>query len=341
MAGSMGLACVATGHTLDDQAETVVLRLIRGTGIDGLGGIPPSRELGEGIAVVRPLLGLARADIRGFLGHRDIPWADDPSNDDPRFLRVRVRHELLPALEGLQPGVSQRLAALAAEASGASRFLERYLSDEKLYENLRLADGVKVEHQVFQALPMSAWTRLMRLVLRRVRGDLRRVERAHLSPIEDLVRSEGSGGPLPLPGEAEVHVYRGALYAFSGPLPGRPSGSGQPAAAGPGLWNARFAALGAIAEIRAGGPDAVEDLEVRARRPGDRLSGSERKLKELFSERRVPRPYRDFVPVLAAGDRIVACPGLLRCRREGVEVSWLLDDGAPSLDLDFPKTGRS
>lgn len=188
---------------------------------------------------------------------------------------------------------------------------------------------------------MSAWTRLMRLVLRRVRGDLRRVERAHLSPIEDLVRSEGSGGPLPLPGEAEVHVYRGALYAFSGPLPGRPSGSGQPAAAGPGLWNARFAALGAIAEIRAGGPDAVEDLEVRARRPGDRLSGSERKLKELFSERRVPRPYRDFVPVLAAGDRIVACPGLLRCRREGVEVSWLLDDGAPSLDLDFPKTGRS
>jgi tRNA(Ile)-lysidine synthetase-like protein len=164
------------------------------------------------------------------------------------------------------------------------------------------------------------------------------VERSHLNQIEQLISRAGSGGPLPLPGDVAVHVYRGALFAFPGPLPERPTGSGQPVAAGHGLWNARFAALGAIAEIRCTRRDLVEDLEVRARRPGDRLEGSERKLKELLSERRVPRPYRDFVPVLAAGDRIVASPSLLRCRREGIDVRWVLDDEAPFLDFDFPQT---
>jgi len=336
-----GLAQLATAHTLDDQAETVLLRLLRGTGIDGLGGIPPQRELSPKVRVVRPLLGLRRLDIRAFLEREGVAWVEDPTNEDPRFQRVRVRREILPSLEALQPGTVPRIAALADEARGAARFLDRYLDDEKNFDKLRLGGGLKVSHKTFSDLPRSAWSRIVRSVLRRVRGDLLRIERSHLNPIEELIGSGGSGGPLPLPGDVEAHVYRGTLFVFPGPLPLRPTGSGQPVPAGHGVWNARFAALGAIAEIRGAGLELVEDLEIRARRPGDRLAGSERKLKDLFVERRVPRPYRDFVPVLAAGDRIVACPSLLRCRREGVEVRWLLDDDAPFLDFDFPQTIRS
>ena len=65
------------------------------------------------------------------------------------------------------------------------------------------------------------------------------------------------------------------------------------------------------------------------------------KLKDLLIERRVPRPYRDFVPVLASGDEVVACPSLVRSRREGLDVSWILDDDAPFLDIDFPRVTRS
>jgi tRNA(Ile)-lysidine synthase len=340
LAARRGLGYVATGHTLDDQAETVMMRLIRGTGIDGLGGIPPRRDLSDEVQVVRPLLRAAREDIRELLRESGVSWIDDPSNDDTRFQRVRIRRELLPALEAIQPGIAGRLSALAGEARLASEFLERYIAGEKFFENLRLGEGLKVEHKVFDGLPRGAWTRLLRSALRRIRGDLLRVERTHLEPIERLILERGSGGPLPIPGEAEVHVYRGTLYAFPDPLPNRPTGSGQPAASGHGQWSARFAALGAIAEIRAPGRELVEDLEVRARRPGDRIEGSERKLKDLFGEHRVPRPYRDFVPVLASGERVVACPSLLRCRREGVEVGWVFDDDAPFLDFDFPQTGQ-
>jgi tRNA(Ile)-lysidine synthase len=311
LARRRGLPAVATGHTLDDQAETLLLRLVRGTGVDGLGGMEPTRDLADDVRLIRPLLGLTRDQIRAFLLGQGASWIDDPSN------------------------------ALAAEARGISSFFDSYFESGKVFENLRLARGYKVKHEVFRSLPRSTWTRLVRHVLRRARGDLRRLERTHVAPIEELIASEGAGGPLPLPGDAEVYVHRGSLFVFPGSLPGRPTGSGQATVSGPGRWTARFAALGAIAEIRAPSPELVEDLEVRARRPGDRVLGSERKLKELLSEHRVPGPYRDQIPVLASGDRIVACPALLRSRREGVEVSWLLDDSAPFLDIDFPRAGGS
>jgi len=340
-ASRMGLGFVATAHTVDDQAETLLLRLARGTGIDGLGGIPPVRELGDSVRVIRPLLSVTRAEIRGFLEREGIAWAEDPSNDDRRFARVRVRKEVLPVLESIQPGIGARLGAIADEARGVSRFLEEYLSDGKFFDDIRLGSGVKVDSHVFERLPSSVWLRVVRVALKRVRGDLRRVERAHLAPVRELISTAGSGGPIALPGDAEIHVYRGALYAFPERLPGRPTGAGQPVAAGSGKWSVRFAALGAIAEIRSGARELVEDLEVRARLPGDKLLGSGTKLKDLLGERRVPRPYRDFVPVLALGDEIVACPSLVKCRREGVEVSWVFDDEAPLLDFDFPRITRS
>jgi tRNA(Ile)-lysidine synthetase-like protein len=177
---------------------------------------------------------------------------------------------------------------------------------------------------------------VIRHALRLVRGDLRRVERSHVEQLEQQLDAGKNSGPIPLPGTAVAYCYRGTLFAFPGPLPPAPTGAGQPVAEGPGRWRARFAALGAVAEIRAEEGETISDLELRARRPGDRLLGSDRKLKELLSGRGVPRPYRDFVPVLAIDEWVVACPGLVSSRLGGAQVRWVLDSRAPFLDIDFP-----
>jgi tRNA(Ile)-lysidine synthase len=125
VARAHGLALVATGHTADDQAETVLHRLLRGAGLQGLRGIAERRPLGEGVEVVRPLLDATRAEVLAFLESEGQPSRQDGSNLDPRFTRNRIRHELLPYLAGrYNPAVREVLARLARQAEEAHRELE-------------------------------------------------------------------------------------------------------------------------------------------------------------------------------------------------------------------------
>ena len=343
-AARVGADRVATGHTRDDQAETFLLRLMRGAGLDGLGGIAPYRDSRDGIAVVRPLLDLDRAEIRDALRAAEIPWADDPSNEDARHLRVRVRRELLPLMEELQPHAAQRIAAAAAELRGTSAYLSRTIADGDVFSRLRLCGGVRIGADVFASFPRALWGRLVRHALQEIRGDLNGLDRGHYELLIQLVADKRSTARVPLPGGVSAYAHRGALIAFPMALPPRPTGAGQPVVAGARLWRVRFAALGAAADVecREGGGAVcdVTDLELRARRVGDRLFGSSTKLKAVLSEGGVPRPYRDYVPVLAIGDEIVSCPGLIASRLEGVVVRWLLEDNAPFLDVDFPLARR-
>src|SRR5512137_2006852 len=103
-----GSTLVATGHTRDDQAETVLLRLLRGSGARGLAGIPPRRG-----TIVRPLIDRSRAEILAYLEDRELPHVEDPSNATPRFLRNRVRAEVLPVLRSLAPHAARALARAA------------------------------------------------------------------------------------------------------------------------------------------------------------------------------------------------------------------------------------
>jgi tRNA(Ile)-lysidine synthase len=344
LAARVGADRVATGHTRDDQAETFLIRLLRGAGLDGLGSIAPYRDSRDGIAVVRPMLDVGREEIRGALKELEIPWAEDPSNVDPRHLRVRVRNELLPLMEELQPRVAERIAAVSSELRGTSAYLSSAIEDGGVLTELRLCGGVRIDAAAFTSFPRTLWGRLVRHALRAVRGDLERLDRAHYALIMQLIADGRSTSRIPLPGGASVYLHRGALFAFPGELPPRPTGAGQPVASGARLWRVRFAALGAAAEIERRDdsplPCSITDLELRARRPGDRISGSATKLKEVLSDGGVPRPYRDFIPLLASGDEIVSCPGLVSSRLDGVVVRWVLDDAAPFLDVDFPRAPR-
>lgn len=120
VADRLGADRIATAHTADDQAETVLMRLLRGSGGDGLQAIRFRRG-----RVVRPLLECRRADVLDFLAAAGEPFRDDASNADPRFLRNRVRHEVLPVLAALNPRVRAALARTATVAQEERRLLER------------------------------------------------------------------------------------------------------------------------------------------------------------------------------------------------------------------------
>ena len=111
---------VAAGHHLDDQAETVLLHLLRGTSLEGLGGIAPKRELAPGVALIRPLLPLTRAEVLLYLELHGLSFREDKTNRDEAFARNWVRAEVLPLLESRAPGVKERLSLIAAKVRAAT-----------------------------------------------------------------------------------------------------------------------------------------------------------------------------------------------------------------------------
>jgi len=115
VAARVGATVIATGHTADDRAETLVMRLLRGAGPRGLAVLPPQAPplSREGVPLVRPLLRCRRADVLAHLSRHRLAHAEDPSNRDRRFLRTRVRHEVMPLLEELSPGLVGHLCDLA------------------------------------------------------------------------------------------------------------------------------------------------------------------------------------------------------------------------------------
>jgi tRNA(Ile)-lysidine synthase len=123
IARTQGATRVAVGHSQDDQAETVLARILRGTGIRGLGGIEPRRADG----VIRPLLDCRRSDLRDYVLDRGLPFIDDPSNHQRDFERVRIRHEVLPVLLAEDSRLVEHLAALGEEAAELNAYLDAQL----------------------------------------------------------------------------------------------------------------------------------------------------------------------------------------------------------------------
>ena len=124
-AEKLGARYVATAHTADDQAETVLHRIVRGSGIAGLAGIPRSRALGPAVTLIRPMLDLRRSDVEAYLASIDQPFRIDTSNRDPRFTRNRIRHDLLPQIrESYNPQVTDALLRLSTTAGEAQAVIE-------------------------------------------------------------------------------------------------------------------------------------------------------------------------------------------------------------------------
>jgi tRNA(Ile)-lysidine synthase len=198
-AARAGAGRVATGHTRADQAETVLLRLLRGSGARGLAGIPPRRG-----PFVRPLLDCSRAQVLAYLRERGLGHREDPTNASPRFDRNRVRHELLPALEGLRPGAEAALARAADLLRDDDRALER--SARLLVP--RGSTDARVD--ALLAVPAAVRARAVRRAWSNATGSRRGLAAHHVAAIVRLFR-RGRPGRVSLPGGLVATVSRGRL----------------------------------------------------------------------------------------------------------------------------------
>jgi tRNA(Ile)-lysidine synthase len=199
VAEETGSAWIATGHTADDQAETVLHRLLRGTGLQGLRGIAGRRPLRPGVALVRPLLGVTRGQVLAFLQSEGQDYRSDSSNLDPAFTRNRIRHELLPLLaEKYNPAVVEVLARLAEQAADVyeqEEALARTLLAE--VERPRAGRLLILDRAALAAAPRRLVRELFRLLWQREGWPLDPMTFRHWERLAELV--EGETGAIELP----------------------------------------------------------------------------------------------------------------------------------------------
>jgi tRNA(Ile)-lysidine synthase len=324
VARRIGAQRVATAHTADDQAETVLMRLLEGAGPRGLAGIAPVRD-----ALIRPLLGVRRTTIEGHLRARGLPWIEDPSNRDPRFLRNRLRHEVLPFLgQAVDPSIVDRLCRSAALVRAMVDDLEREAGRE-----LRRLGSLGAGGWVLKAADLTELS--PELAVETVRQAAQELGhsgafRGHAQ--KALRRLVGPGpmrGPLR---DGGVTVERSGSWLRVGP--GRLPSLALHDFSVPGRL--ALPEVGLVLEARcfpreagyaaprdrhlvAFDADALPSrLRVRARRRGDRFAPfggpPERRLKSFLIDAGVPRWDRGRVPIVEAAGDIIWVAGLRRGR---------------------------
>jgi tRNA(Ile)-lysidine synthase len=342
-AARVGATRIATGHTEDDQAETVLLRLFRGTGTRGLTGIRPRRG-----AIIRPLIDCTREDVERYLTARGEAYRRDGSNNDLSIARNRIRHEVLPVVDRIAPGARRALARLAAQAGDLDAFVTRAAANVSSrivvstdVGRVRLDAGAIVE-----LMPALARQVLLQAIDEATPGT--HISAGHLEAIRRLAAADKHGGHLDLPGltaerEGNTVVVTGRAglrqtvqpVCFERPLdvPGDvavPEAGVTISAARAGRLSQPWPWPPAIAALQAASVEAP--FVVRSRRPGDRLwplgAPGHRKLQDVLVDRKVPRDARDRVPVVAdARGRIVWIAGITmaeECRVTSPEAGMVI-----------------
>ncbi len=329
---------VLTGHTADDQAETLVLRLARGTGVAGLAGMDPAAH-----GRARPLLRLRRSDVHAFVDQEGHEVARDPTNDDTTLARNRLRHDVMPGMATLGPDVVGALARLGDLARSDEAWLARLTDDLVEAVVRRVGPVLAVPLGVLADQPAAAARRLVRTMVMAVRRDPRGPTAAEVESVRALVRGSvdlpgaeavAAGGwlalaPLDLARPAHVDLvvdgrtaWPAANWLLEATSEASATRTGQL-----GLLSAwepprvrvpdDLAPPGGDAErcqvVLGGLGERIPRLVVRPRRPGDRVTtgAGTRKLQDVFVDAGVPRPARDLLPIVATQDRVLWVPGLV------------------------------
>lgn len=308
----VGARAVATGHTRDDQAETVVMRALRGAGLHGLAGITddapwPFRTQSNNLRVVRPLLDVPRAQTRAWCAMRGLDFADDATNDDRAHMRNRVRLDVLPRMEAISPGAARALAETAREARAAVAAIDHTIAET--VECRVSEEGVTLDRRQLAQLPPELLPYAFRRALVLLLGDASDFDRRHYRQLCSIVCAR-SGLALTLPRGIVATVDHDAVTLSHGALvvPAVPASFEAPVPftgiAGAWTIDARPSPGGSVL--------APAHAVVRARRPGDRLQPrgmrGHKKLQDYYVDRHVPRRLRDAAPVIACGREVFWTP---------------------------------
>lgn len=321
-ADAVGAGRIATGHTADDQAETVLMRLLQGAGPRGLSGILPARG-----PFIRPLLGTRREEIRAHLVSRGLGWIEDATNCDPRFLRNRIRHTILPTLaEAFGPRIVESLGRSAALCRDVVADLERQADSELERLGQRGPAGIVLPVGELSRLPGELGAEVLVRAAAALGESLPRRAPAHRA-IRLLLRVGAPPRPVR---SGRLSMERSGAWLRVGPtvlpplLPRRLDVPGSLALPEVGLRltaraQARAPDFAPPREPRRVAFDADQlpsTLEVRSRRTGDRFvpfgGRGERRLKSFLIDAGVPRWERGQIPLVEAAGDIIWVAGVRR-----------------------------
>ena len=306
---------IALAHTADDVVEGVVMHLLRGCGIAGLRGMPERRGI-----FVRPLLHVWRREIDAFLASRSMVSVTDPANSDRRYLRVRVRLDVLPALEDDRPGIVRRFHAVALRAVALQEQLEKRAAE------IASQGGVSAHELSTVSEPVAAE------VLRRLYVDAGGREPglapAHFDEMLRLTRGGPGGRGVDLPGGLRFRIVRGHVQVV-------------PSVSSLMEYSLTAVPCGGCDEPQAAHLRPGAALRVGFRRPGLRMRPAPhrgtRKLQDIFVDAHVPREERDGWPLVFRGEALAWVPGV------AIDRDMQADPGHPALHVTVTRilSGRS
>lgn len=324
VAASRQASCIAVGHTADDQAETVVMRMVRGSGAGGLSGIPPMRNQ----TIVRPLIDVTRREVLAYLAARGFGYRVDRSNHELIYLRNRIRHEVMPILLRYNPNLVQVLSRQADVLREEDAYLDELAVESWRRAEKMRGDGVGVlDRTALVTCPVPIRRRVLRLVLQHV---------AHLPykpgfEIVDAILSQvverPSGSAMAAFGIRICRQYEEIWFTDHRRIPSARAGQTDPVLAvlvpSAVNWTATGQTLTFSLDARAPSWARANDrlacfdratfsepLIVRTWRPGDYfyplgMAGKRKKLQDFFADAKIPKAKRHHIPIVAAPEGIL------------------------------------
>lgn len=339
-AASHGFARIALGHNQGDNAEQVLMSVLRGSGPAGLGGIPPVRD-----RIIRPLIRVKRGEIADYLQRNRIQFRNDPSNTDPSFLRNRIRHQLIPLLEECyNPSIADGLSRMA-DIFFTERQWTDLLTEDALAEAEISWSATKhlLSVHVLRGFHPALTRRVLRTCIAGIKGDLRGISHAHITSVAELLKKPKDPAYVHLPGRIRITKegaymsviiekhslrktdpdlqglppsYRYLLHLETLPARLRIPEIGLMLRATRGVSSGlpEFPLLGEENSACLDRASISSPLAIRGPEPGDRfiplgMEGHQR-LSDFFINNRVARKKRPFFPVVQSGDDIVWLGGL-------------------------------
>ncbi len=209
-AGRIGAAVIATGHTLDDQAETVLMRLIKGASLKGIVGISPSRDEGS-LRLIRPLIELEKPEIVNYLDENDIPYRIDSSNLEPVYFRNVVRAEIIPFLEKYNPRLKRVLSNLAEHLREDFEYIAGEKTRIRNEISRKAGSGVEIKLKDIAVQPRAIQKEILRDSLVRAGGEVKKLSFRHWKEVEGLIRRKNSGNAVDLPGSVRAKRTESSL----------------------------------------------------------------------------------------------------------------------------------